>query len=442
MAIPVLDPHAYVIADEAARRVIARSWRFVARPEQLPPPGDWTTWFILTGRGWGKTRTGAEFIRAEVAAGRMRRVALVAPTAADARDVMVEGESGIMAACAPRERPTYNPSLRRLTWPNGAMATTYSADEPDRLRGPQHDGAWSDEVAVWRYPETWDMLQLGLRLGVRPRQIATTTPKPVRVVRDLLAREGHGVHVTRGRTEENAANLAPTFLASILTRYGGTRLGRQEIGGELLEDTPGALWTLAIIEATRLSTTAELPGMTRIVVGVDPAVTSHDESDETGIIVAGLGTDGRGYMLDDLSGRYTPNEWASVAIAALDRWQADRIVPERNNGGEMVEYTIRTVRPNAPVKPVHASRGKVARAEPVAALYEQGKVSHVGMFPALEDQMASYVPHTAARSPDRMDALVWALTDLMVAPASGLVIPHIPPPISFTGESTWAGVNG
>lgn len=436
-----------VEAEEGRRR---RDWPRHARPEQLPPLGDWSIWLILTGRGWGKTRTGAEFIRAEVAAGRMVRVALVAPTAADARDVMIEGESGLLAVCGTDERPTYNPSLRRLTWPNGAIATTYSADEPDRLRGPQHDGAWSDEAAAWRYPETWDMLQFGLRLGGRPRQVVTTTPKPVTIVRGLVERTDAGrlvgrpgVHLTTGRTEENAANLAPAFLSSISTLYGGTRLGRQEVGGELLEDVEGAHWTGGLIEAGRV-TTADVPPLRRIVVGIDPQGQTGIGS-ETGIIVAGVGRPvgadaDHGYVLADGSGDFTPDGWARAAVNLYRMLRADRIVAETNFGGQMVASTIRTVDPSAAVEMVSASRGKLVRAEPVAALYEQGRVHHVGGYPQLEDEMTGY--DGTGPSPNRMDALVWTITDLMVEPASGFVIPHIPPPIGFVGESTWAGGGG
>ena len=385
-----------------------------ARPAQTPPDGNWRTWLVMAGRGFGKTRTGAEWLTEEVQAGRMRRVAVVAPTAADARDVMVEGESGLLAVGTRRLfRPTYEPSKRRLTWPNGAIGTLYSADEPERLRGPQHDGAWADEIGVWRYPDAWDQLQFGLRLGTDPRQVATTTPRPTALVRSLIARVGQDVEMTGGTTRDNAANLAPAFLDQIITRYEGTRLGRQEIGGELLTDTPGALWTLAMIDAARLPADTILP-LTRIVVGIDPAVSTGEDSDETGIIVAGIDAAGHGYVLEDLTGRYSPNEWATIAVSAFDRWQADRIIAERNNGGQMVEYTIRTVRRNAPVTTIHASRGKIARAEPVAALFEQGKVSHVGAFPALEDQMTTFVPDIVTQSPDHLDAMVYALSDLMV----------------------------
>lgn len=392
------------------------SWRVRARPDQIAPSGDWLTWLILAGRGWGKTRTGAEWVQEQIQFGGCSRMALVAPTASDVRDVMVEGESGLLSIAPEGMRPIYEPSKRRLTWPNGAIATCFSADEPERLRGPQHDGAWCDELGAWRYPEAWDQLQLGLRLGRGPRCVVTTTPKPIALIRDLLKREGKGVVVTRGRTRDNADNLAPGFLEAIQRRYGGTRLGRQELDGEFLDDVPGALWQRAWIDSDRV---AKAPDLRRIVVAIDPAVTNTEGSDETGIVAAGVegaGRDRRYYVLDDLSGRYGPLEWAQKAITAYRRHDADRIVAEVNNGGLMVEATIRTVDASVPYKEVRASRGKAVRAEPISALYEQGLVHHVGSFAALEDQMCSFTSDfDRARngySPDRLDALVWALTEL------------------------------
>ncbi len=380
-------------------------WERIARPNQLPPPGDWRTWLVLAGRGWGKTRTGAEWVRAQVEQGTARRVALVGPTAADVRDVMVEGTSGILSISPNHARPIYEPSKRRLTWPNGAIATTFSADEPDRLRGPQHDCAWADELAAWRFPDAWDQLQLGLRLGADPRQIVTTTPRPVRLVRDLL--NAPTTAVTRGSTGENAANLAPAFLDQIVKRYQGTRLGRQELDGELLEDVPGALWQRAMFDQRRSP-----PGLVRVVVGVDPAVSSGEESDETGIVVVGLGVDGAVYVLDDRSGRYTPDGWARQAIAALAAHGGDRIVAEANQGGAMVAAVLQTVNPYVPVTLVHASRGKLTRAEPVASLYEQRRAWHVRPLLELEDQLTTWTPASGS-SPDRLDALVWAVTNIL-----------------------------
>jgi predicted phage terminase large subunit-like protein len=394
---------------------LERDWPSVARPSQLAPSGDWRIWLLLAGRGFGKTRSGAEWVREQAETGKAGRIALVAPTAADVRDVIIEGESGLLAIAPDHARPLYEPSKRRLTWPNGAIATAYSADEPERLRGPQHDAAWCDELASWRYPDAWDMLMLGLRLGKDPRAVVTTTPKPTRLLRDLLSRAGTDVAVTRGSTMENEANLASAFLAQIVRRYEGTRLGRQELDAELLDDAPNAMWTRDLIERAHV---AAAPSLRRIVVAIDPATTSGEESDETGIVVAGVGVDGEGYVLDDLSGRLAPTEWARRAVAAYQRHEADRVVAEVNAGGEMVEATLRVVDRNVSFKAVHASKGKVARAEPVAALYEQGRVHHVGAFPALEDQMCSFTTgydrSSAGMSPDRLDALVWALTELML----------------------------
>ena len=323
-------------------------------------------------------------MRAEVKAGR-RRIALVGPTAADARNVMVEGESGILAISPDPERPLYEPSKRRLTWPNGAVATTYSADEPERLRGPQHDAAWCDELGAWRYPEAWDMLMFGMRLGADPRTVVTTTPRPAKLIRDLM-RDPICV-VTRGSSYENRANLAPAFFDQIIRKYEGTRLGRQELEAELLEDAPGALWSHGLIEASRLRLA---PEMTRVVVAIDPAVTSGEEADETGIVVAGKDKNGHGYVLADISGRYPPTEWARLAITAYRTHGADRIVAEVNNGGDMVGATLRMVDRNVAFTEVRASRGKIVRAEPVAALYDQGRVHHIGTFPQLEDQMTNF----------------------------------------------------
>lgn len=398
-------------AAEAER--LPYEWRFWARPEQLAPDGDWRTWLALAGRGWGKTRTGAEWIREEVEAGRRGRLALVGPTAPDVRDVMIEGESGLLRVSPPWFRPTYEPSKRRLTWPNGAIATAYSAEEPDRLRGPQHDGGWADELAAWQYPEAWDQLQFGLRLGVDPRVVVTTTPRPTPAIKALV--DDKLTVVRRGSTFENRGNLAGAFLREILRKYQGTRLGRQELYAEILEDVEGALWTRALIERHRRGADQE-PRWLRIVVAVDPAVTASETSDETGIVVVGLGADGHAYVIADYSGRHTPDTWAKRVVKAFDDWRADRIVAESNNGGQLVAVNIATVRKNLPLTLVHASQGKRTRAEPIAALYEQGKVHHIGAFPKLEDQMTTWEPLTGARSPDRLDAMVWGVTELMFTP--------------------------
>ena len=384
-----------------------------ARPDQLPPLGAWQRWLILAGRGWGKTRTGAEWVRDRALRDPGCRVALVARTAADVRDVIVEGESGILAVHAPSERPTWEPSRRRLTWPNGSMATTYSADVPDQLRGPQHHYAWADELASWERPDTWDQMVFGLRLGAAPQVVVTTTPRPTPIIRALLT--APGTVVTRGRTLDNRANLAPGVVADLQRRYGGTRLGRQELDGEVLTDTPGALWTWERIDAARVSIALQLR---RVVVAIDPAVSAGEASDETGIVVCGIGFDGRGYVLEDASGKYSPDGWARRAVHLAAEHKADRIVAEVNNGGQLVEHTLRTVDRAVAYKAVHASRGKATRAEPVAALYEQGRVSHLGRLDALESQMTGWDPSTSTKSPDRVDALVWALTELMVDPTA------------------------
>jgi len=366
---------------------------------------------LMAGRGFGKTRCGAEWVRGMVESKRAGRIALVGPTAGDTRDVMVEGESGLLNIFPRRSRPVYEPSKRKVTFSNGAIAMLYSAEEPDRLRGPQHDAGWADELAAWKYPETWDMLQFGMRLGENPLQVVTTTPRPNKLVREIL--KDPTTVVTRGSTYDNAANLAAPFLKKITAKYEGTRLGRQELNAELLDDNPGALWQRSMIDATRRKK-GEIPPMRRIVVAVDPAVTTNEESDETGIIVAGLGEDGRGYVLEDLTCKETPARWTQIALDAYNRWHADRIVAETNQGGDMVEALFRSLSVTVSYQGVHASKGKFSRAEPVAALYEQGKISHVGSFAYLEDQQCDYNPVVATRSPDRMDALVWAFTALML----------------------------
>jgi phage terminase large subunit-like protein len=404
--------------------ILSYDWLFWARPEQREPSGAWDVWLILAGRGAGKTRTGAEWIRSCVcgssplAGGRYRQIALVGETAADVRDVIVEGPSGLLTIHPSAFRPLFEPSKRRLTWPNGAVATLYNATDPDQLRGPQHDAAWCDELAKWRYArETWDMLQFGLRLGEAPRQVVTTTPRPIPIIRNLIARQGKGVALTRGATYDNRANLAPAFFETIVKHYEGTRLGRQELNAELVDDIDGALWTRTLLDQCRVAGGNSLPQMRRIVVGVDPAAKASAEGDrtsETGIVVAGLGDDERGYVLDDLSCRLSPRGWACKAIAAFDRYEADALVVEINQGGAMVEAVLRAERAGLPLRQVRASRGKTVRAEPIAALYEQSRVRHAGAFPALEDQMAMFTPFgiEGGGAADRVDALVWALSDL------------------------------
>jgi predicted phage terminase large subunit-like protein len=402
------------------RAVLEYTWPYWARPNQLEPPGGWTTWLVMAGRAFGKTRAGSEWVRYNVEQRKASRIALVARTAADVRDVIVEGESGILAVSPPWCKPVWHASKRRLTWPNGAIATTYSAEEPDSLRGPQHDLAWADELAAWQYPDAWDQLQFGLRLGSRPRTMVTTTPRPIPLIKALIS--SPNTHVTRGSTYENKANLADAFVQQIIAKYEGTRLGRQELDGEILDDTPGALWTRDLVSAAWIRNP---PALRRTVVAVDPAVSSGERACETGIIVAGVGTDDKVYVIEDLSGNYSPSAWASVVIQAYHRHQADRIVAESNQGGALVESNIRAYRDpatgqdgrNVAYRAVHASKGKRARAEPVAALYEQHRVHHVGALHKLEDQMVTWDASTNAESPDRVDALVWAITDLVLGAA-------------------------
>ena len=393
---------------------LAHDWGFWGRPEQQLPDVPWTHWLVLAGRGFGKTRTGAEAVRAIVASGEVQHVGFVAKTPADARDVMIEGPAGILAVSPDAERPTWEPSKRRLTWPNGATATVFSGETPDQLRGPQHQLVWVDELCAFQYPEeTWDNLALGLRIawksGGPARSIITTTPRPLKTLRAIMATAG--TVVTRGSTYDNRSNLDQGFLSQILAVYEGTRLGRQELYAELLEDVQGALWTPAMLDGCRRPNYPELP---RLVVAVDPAMTSGDGSAETGIVVVGAGIDGHGYVLEDLSCRMSPLGWAKRAVEAYWAWKADEIVVESNAGGEMLTTTIATVDPRVPVKTVNASRGKRVRAEPVAALYEQGRMHHVGMFPQLEDQMVNYTGRAGEVSPDRHDALVWGVTRVML----------------------------
>jgi len=397
------------LSDDDHKRLL-HAWDFWARPGQKPPKWNWLQWLIKAGRGWGKTRTGAEFVREQVETGKSGRVALVARTAADVRAVMVEGNSGILNISSPDFRPIYNPSRRKITWPNGAIATTYSGDEPDALRGPEHDLAWVDELAAYRYAdEAWANLQLGLRVGDFPRSVITTTPRPIKIIRELI--KDPTTANAGGPTRENLANLSRQF-RRVIEKFKGTTLGRQELDAELLEDIPGALWKRTTIDAQRVPWThKDLLDLTRIVVAIDPATTSKRDSDDTGIIVAGFGINGHAYVLDDVTQHDLPDVWAKAAIDALGAWKADRIVAEVNNGGDLVEAVLRHVNPDVPYGSVHASRGKRTRAEPIAALYEQGKVHHLGVHAELEDQMCTWLP-LSEESPDRVDALVWALTEL------------------------------
>ncbi|MET0313341.1 MAG: terminase family protein [Hansschlegelia sp.] len=394
-------------------------WQAWAREDQLPPGGDWTTWLLLGGRGAGKTRAGAEWVRAAALglggfAGRPAgRIALVAETYADLREVMVDGVSGLLSVHPRWERPSWEASRRRLVWSNGAIAQGFSAEDPEALRGPQFDAAWSDEIGKWRRAEeTWDMLQFGLRLGRDPRQVATTTPRAAPLIKRLLA--DPRTTVTRAATHANAGNLAPSFLQAVVGTYAGTRLGRQELDGELLEDREDALWTRETIERARILAPPEL---TRIVVAVDPPAGGL-RSDACGIVAVGLGSDGRAYVLADETLHATrPDVWASRAVALWRRLEADALVAEVNQGGDMVRAVIGQADAEIPVIAVRATRGKWLRAEPVAALYAQGRVRHAGAYPELEDEMAAFGLDglSNGHSPDRVDALVWAVTHLMLS---------------------------
>jgi phage terminase large subunit-like protein len=398
---------------DAEARIMRWDWATWARPQQMPPAGDdWRTWLLLGGRGSGKTRPCAEAVR-DWARDPNAVIALIGPTSADVRQVMIEGESGILNVCPPDERPRWQPSVRRLSFPSGAVAFTYSAEEPERLRGPQHQFCWADEIAAYPDPKAvWDLLLPGLRLGRNPRRIVSTTPKPLKFLHDLIA--DPGTRVSRQRTWDNRANLPDAYIAELQRIYGGTRIGRQELEGELLDEAEGALWHRRQIDELRVR---EHPELRRIVVAIDPSSGKAD-SDEIGIVAAGLGIDGEGYVLRDASCRVPPSEWAHRAISVFDSLEADKIIAEINFGGTLVEEVLRTVRRNIPYETITASRGKTARAEPVAALYEQRRVHHCGSFPALEDQMVNWVPGQLTKSPDRADALVWALTWLLLKPRS------------------------
>ncbi|UXU74981.1 MULTISPECIES: DNA-packaging protein [unclassified Paracoccus (in: a-proteobacteria)] len=409
-------------------------FEFWALPHQLPPAGDWKTWVIMGGRGAGKTRAGAEWVRAQVEGagpempGRAHRVALVSETFDQARDVMVFGESGILACSPPDRRPQWEAGRRRLVWPNGATAQVFSAHEPEALRGPQFDAAWVDELAKWKKAEdTWDMLQFALRLGEHPQQVVTTTPRNVGVLKRILGNAS--TVTTHAPTDANRAYLAESFLTEVEARYAGTRLGRQELQGLLLEDVEGALWSTAMLERCRVDAP---PRLSRIVVAVDPAVTAGAASDECGIIVAGVVSDGpvtdwRAYVLEDASVRGSPTDWARAAIAAMHRHGAERLVAEVNQGGDLIESVIRQIDPLVPFRPLRAGRGKGLRAEPVAALYEQGRIHHLRGLGLLEDQMCrmTVAGYDGKGSPDRLDALVWALHELMIAPAAQHLRPSV-----------------
>jgi len=417
------------LAGLSENALLALPWMFDfwALPHQLPPEGAWKTWVIMGGRGAGKTRAGAEWVRAQVEGsgpldpGAARRVALVGETVDQVREVMVFGDSGILACSPPDRRPEWQASRKQLVWPNGAVAQVFSAHSPDSLRGPQFDAAWVDELAKWKKgQETWDQLQFALRLGDNPRQVVTTTPQNVAVLKAIL--KNPSTVKTHAPTEANRAYLAASFLEEVQARFAGSSLGKQELEGLLLEDIEGALWRQSGFDALRL---AVVPHLSRIVVAVDPPVTGHKGSDECGIVVVGAFTDGppqdwRAVVLEDASVTgASPDEWARAAIAAMDRHKADRLVAEVNQGGDLVERMIRQIDPLVPYRAVRATRGKVVRAEPVSALYEQGRVSHLRGLDKLEAQMClmTQMGYQGKGSPDRVDALVWALTDLVVEPS-------------------------
>ena len=421
--IDALGPQAFKAIWESlppdSREAYAYSWCKVARPKQLAPPGNWRVWSVRAGRGWGKTRTGAEWMREGAESGQCGRMAFVGATAADTRDVMVEGPSGILEISPNHWRPTYEPSKRRLTWPNGAVGTLYSAEEPDRLRGPQHDRAWADELAAWAALEdTWDMLQFGLRVGENPQVIVTSTPRGLPFLRKLEAEPT--TVTTRGSTWENADNLAPPFLDAIRKKYEGTRLGRQEIDAEILDDNPGALWKRAPIDAARVD---HCPQLSRIVIPWDPATTSDATSDEHGILAVGAGVcscqgkpDLHGFVLEDCSAILSPNESCERVASVYERRRANTVIGETNQGGDFIESLLHSTPrgKHLTYRGVHAKDGKRLRAEPVASLYEQGRVHHVGSFPKLEDEMCTWDPLNQVESPNRVDALVHGLTDLLV----------------------------
>lgn len=403
----------------ASRRV---RWKHqLARQEQIPTEDkSWTTWLYLAGRGAGKTRTAAEWLAWQASSQPKTRWAIVAPTYSDARDTCAEGESGIVSIL--RQYGTlkdYNRSIGEIFLTNGSRIKLFSGEEPERLRGPQHHGGWFDELAAFKYPEAWDQYQFGLRLGDNPQTIVTTTPKPIKLIKELIAQDS--VKVIRGSTFDNAKNLAESALAQYKLRYENTRLGRQELYGEILDNVEGALWTREMIENARV---VNAPPLIRIVVAIDPAVTSSATSDETGIVAAGVATNGDYYVLDDKSLRASPDTWARQAVELYHKHKADKIVAETNNGGDMVIMLLRQVDTSIAVQKVTATRGKQLRAEPISSIYEQGRVHHVGYFAELETQMCEWTP-ASNESPDRLDALVWALTELNTGGSSMLALANM-----------------
>jgi len=393
---------------EKEAQEILYDWECWARPKQLPPPGEWLTWLILTGRGWGKTRTGSEWIISHAKKG-AKHIALIGQTVADVRDTMIKiGPASILKVSRPDFMPEYTPSNRTLIWPNGVIATTYSGDNPDQVRGPSHDIVWIDELAKFQYPDDiWYNLMFGLREGEDMRILVTTTPRPIKLIKNLV-NDPNTIPV-RGSTYENKDNLPKKYFDYVIAPYVGTRLGQQEIEGKILEDNPNALWTRKIIDDNRVN---KHPDLIRIVIGVDPEASDTETSAETGIIAAGIDDRGHGYILGDNTIKGSPDKWGNEVVTAYYKYRADRIAAEVNNGGDMVEFVIHTVDKNVAYKDVHAAKAKHTRAEPISALYEQGRVHHVGQFAELEQQLCEWVPGDI--SPDRLDALVWALTELML----------------------------
>lgn len=404
---------------------LLHDWRMWARPSQWPPgegcecgcEGMWINWLILAGRGWGKTRTGAEWVHLQIDRGTYGLFHLVGATAADARDIMIEGVSGILGTQKPWNKCRYITTKRLIEWENGARALIFSADEPERLRGVQCEAAWCDELASWRYPQAWQQLQLGLRLGPYPRTIITTTPRPTDLVRKLI--EAPTTHTTKGITYENLDNLAPAFIAEIVRVFEGTPFGRQEVYADIIDDSPGALFKRGDIDEFR-ALKDRVPEMVRTVVAVDPATSTTSESDETGIVVAGRSAAKEGFVLQDASGKLSPGQWAQRVVDLYHSWEANVIVAEANQGGDMVRHAIEAIDPGVKVVLVRATKGKLLRAEPVSVLYTRGLVHHVGVFPTLEDQMCRWEPGLGD-SPDRLDALVYALTELLVGAAGPVV---------------------
>ncbi len=462
LALAAPDVRARVLdgLDPETLRHLLTDWHFLRRPDQALPMGTWRTVLVMAGRGWGKSRFGAESINELVAEHGYRRVGLIGRTAADVRDVMVHGPSGLLNAGPPEYRPKHYPSKRLLRWPNGAEALTFSADKPDQLRGPQYDLVWGDEVATWRSRDVWDQISFGLRIPhpMGARAILTTTPRPKAWLRAIM--QDPGTVTIRGRTMDNAANLDSEQVRKLLLRYQGTTIGRQELEGELFDEAPGARWKRSTLEehrrldvismrlrerwvlgqaddALRDETAAAVLSsmrLQRIVVAVDPAVSSEEDSDETGIVVMGIDHERHLWLLDDVSGRFTPNVWATTAVASFRRWKADRIVAEKNQGGAMVESTIRQADRDVPITLVSASRGKEVRADPIAAVYEQGRAHHIRVFGDLEDQLCGWEPGDSD-SPDRLDALVWAGTELLGSE-------HLVVPSPTLYQDSWRDLDG